>query len=87
MDGKEVIILQSGDSWLSISSLRTVGIFSSEEKFTEFADKLLEKGVVSEWGYKSLTGYYGAGRQCDIKNGALLVTREPLNPAFEDVDI
>lgn len=87
MDGEEVIILQSGDPWLSTSSLRTVGIFSDEDKFTEFADKLLEKGVVSEWGYKSLTGYYGAGRQCDIKNGALLVTREPLNPAFEDVDI
>lgn len=47
MDQKEVIILQSGDPWLTNDSLRIVGIFSDEDKFTEFADKLLEKGVVS----------------------------------------
>ena len=87
MDQKEVIILQSGDPWLTNDSLRIVGIFSDEDKFTEFADKLLEKGVVSDWGYKSLTGYYGFGRQCDIKNGALLVAKEPLNPAFDETDI
>lgn len=65
MDG-EVIVLQAGDPWLTTSSLRTVGIFSDEEHFTEFTDKMLEKGIISDWGYKSLTGYYGMGRQCDI---------------------
>ena len=64
MDG-EVIVLQAGDPWLTTSSLRTVGIFSDEEHFTEFTDKMLEKGIISDWGYKSLTGYYGMGRQCD----------------------
>lgn len=83
---KEVIVLQSGDPWLSTNSLRIVGIFSDERHFTEFADKMLEKGIISEWGYKMLTGYYGNGRQCDIKNGALLVTKEPINPSIDSVD-
>lgn len=84
---EEVIILKSGDPWLSTNSLRIVGIFSDEEHFTEFADKMLEKGIISERGYKSLTGYYGNGRQCDIQNGALLVTKEPVNPAIDSVDL
>lgn len=87
MEGKEVIILQAGDPWLTTSSLRNVGIFSDEDKFKEFAEHMLKKNIISEWGFKSLIGYYGTGRQCDIKNGALLVTKEPLDPDFEDVDI
>ena len=83
----EVIVLQAGDTWLTTSSLYTVGIFSDEEHFTEFANKMLEKGIISEWGYKSLTGYYGSGRQCDIKDGALLVTKEPVNPSIHSVDL
>lgn len=86
MDG-EVIVLQAGDPWLTTSSLRTIGIFSDEEHFTEFTDKMLEKGIISDWGYKSLTGYYGMGRQCDIKNGALLVSKEPVNPSIDSVDL
>ena len=87
MEGQEVIILQAGDPWLSTSSLRNIGIFSDEEKFKEFAERMLEKNIISEWGLKSLMGYYGTGRQCDIKNGALLVTKESLNPNIEDVEI
>lgn len=86
MDGQEVIILQSGDPWLSTDSLRNVGIFDSEDSFDEFATQMLDKGIISEWGYKSLKGYYGNGRQCDIKNGALLVTKEKLNPSIEDTE-
>ena len=48
---------------------------------------MLEKGIISDWGYKSLTGYYGMGRQCDIKNGALLVSKEPVNPSIDSVDL
>lgn len=87
MDGKEVIILNAGDQWLSTGSLRIVGIFSDEDKFKDFAGALLKKNVISEWGYKSLIGLYGTGRQCDIKNGALLVSKEPLNPSIKEVDI
>lgn len=83
----KVIVLQAGDPWLTTRTLRTVGIFTSEEEFQKFANQMLDKGIVSEWGYKSLIGYYGNGRQCDIKDGALLVTTEPLNPALEDVDL
>ncbi len=83
----QVIILQQGDPWLSNSSLSIVGVFSSEESFKQFAEKLLEKGTISDWGYKSLTGYYGNGRQCDIKNGALIVEHYELNPSVEDCDI
>lgn len=86
MDG-EVIVLQAGDSWLTTSSLYTVGIFSDEKHFTEFANKMPEKGLISDWGYKSLTGYSGIGRQCDIKNGALLVLKEPVNPSIDSVDL
>lgn len=87
MDSKEVIILQSGDPWLTNDSLRIVGIFDNEESFDTFATQMRDKGIISEWGYKSLTGYYGMGRQCDIKNGQLLVTKEPLNPKLEDANI
>lgn len=87
MDPKEVIILQSGDPWLTTDSLRIVGIFDSEDSFDEFATQMRDKGVISECGYKMLTGYYGIGRQCDINGGQLLVSKEPINPKLEDVDL
>lgn len=83
----EVIILQAGDPWLSSSSLRILGIFSDEDNFKKYAGQLLEKNIITEWGYKSLTGYYGNGRQCDYRDGALTVSIEPLNPSIEDTDI
>lgn len=83
----EVIILQAGDPWLSSSSLRILGIFSDEDNFKKYAGQLPEKNIITEWGYKSLTGYYGNGRQCDYRDGALTVSIEPLNPSIEDTDI
>ena len=87
MDQKEVIILQSGDPWLTTDSLRIKGIFDSEDSFEKFATQMRDKGIISEWGYKMLTGYYGNGRQCDIQGGQLLVIKEPLNPTLDDVDL
>lgn len=84
---KEVIILYSGDPWLSVSSLRIVGVFSSEESLKDVVDKLLENGTISEWGHKSLTGYYGNARQCSIKGGALIVLFQQLDPPIEECDI
>lgn len=84
---REIIILYAGDPWLSNNSLRVVGVFSDEGHFEKFAKQLLDKNTISEWGYKSLTGYYGSSRQCDIHGGALSVSVEPLNPDIEDADI
>jgi len=84
---EQVIILFSGDSWLSTSSLRIVGVFSDEENFTKYAKELLNRGDISDWGYKSLTGYYGTGRQCDTKHGALLVSIYDLNPDIEGSEL
>lgn len=84
---REAIILYAGDPWLSNSSLRMLGIFSDEGHFKKYANQLLDKGIISEWGYKSITGEYGNGRQCDIKDGALTVAIEPINPDIEDTDI
>ncbi len=82
----EVIILQAGDPWLSSSSLRILGIFSDEDNFKKYAGQLLEEHYHG-MGVQILTGYYGNGRQCDYRDGALTVSIEPLNPSIEDTDI
>lgn len=85
----QVIILERGDAWLSRDSLEDIAVFSDESEFERFADTMLEKHILSDYGYKCLTGYYGDHqRQCEIAHSQMLNVRiEPLNPPVEDTDL
>lgn len=75
------IVLMSGDPWLSNSSLKIEGIFTTLDDFNVFVKHLYDEGVISEYGFDCLTGEYGEhNRQCEIKSGALCVMKYELNP-------
>lgn len=76
-----IIVLISGDPWLTKSSLGIEGIFSGEIELNQFLSHLYDKGIISQHGLKSLAGEFGPlQRQCKIKDGALTVEKYELNP-------
>lgn len=76
-----IIVLMSGDPWLTKSSLEIEGIFSGEIELKQFLSHLFDKGIISQHGFKRLAGEYDPlQRQCEIKDGVLTVEKYELNP-------
>lgn len=78
-------ILYSGDPWLTTSSLEVLAVFTDSDSLKTYIRDLYDKNVISEYGYKCLTGGYGPhDTQAEIANGMLLLTTIPLNPTTSE---
>lgn len=81
----ETSILYIGDPWLTTSSLTPLAVFTDEEAQAAYIRDLYDKEIISEYGYKCLTGYYGDNNtQAEVKNGQILLTSIPLNPTTSE---
>lgn len=81
----EAQILYIGDPWLSNSSLSVLAVFTDWEAIKAYAEDLLSKNIISEYGYKCLLGEYGHNQtQAEVKNGMLLLTNIPFNPTTSE---